>query len=296
MNNEMAYLLGMIVGNGCIQRGARETTVSVDIPHKKLKTELSMDVRVYVKASISDIQAVIEPLIATRVGFAQESNVTVLSFRKSNDDYLTRELLRYTGSASSHEYTRVHADVHSFSRDERLHLLRGFGDVTGYIRRSNYFFSKYMHRTYLEVPHNWELVADICNLLKSVDIPVQTVDWAHPNMRDPLLVKYKQGYPHFWKKEHQIKIWANEYLPVGYGVLHKREALERFSHELEEGLKESGRTPADVTHRFYWETSRDVKRPKPKHPSEDDPFIPAAIRGRHYDSWKEIARDLGYKE
>lgn len=30
MNVEMAYLLGMITGNGEIQRGATETTVSID--------------------------------------------------------------------------------------------------------------------------------------------------------------------------------------------------------------------------------------------------------------------------
>ena len=33
MNNEMAYLLGMITGNGEVQRGATETTIVVEIPH-----------------------------------------------------------------------------------------------------------------------------------------------------------------------------------------------------------------------------------------------------------------------
>jgi len=292
----MAYLLGMIFGNGEMQRGLTETTVSVEIPHKKLETEFSKDVRIYVKASIADIQAVIEPLIVTPIHFIQNPNVTVLSFRKTNDDYSMREILRYTGSASSHENIRIHPDVRSFSKDERLQLLKGFADVTGYIRRSNYFFDKFMHRIYLEVPHNWELVADICNLLKSVDIPVQTIDWAHPNMRDPRLVKYNQGYPSFWKKEHQIKIWANEFLPVSFAVLHKREALDQFSNELENGLKRTGKRIEEITHKFYWEATRDVKRPKPSHPCENDSFITATIRGKHYHSWREIARDLGYKE
>lgn len=34
MNNEMAYLLGMITGNGEIQRSLTETTISIDVPHK----------------------------------------------------------------------------------------------------------------------------------------------------------------------------------------------------------------------------------------------------------------------
>ena len=36
MNTEMAYLVGMILGNGEIQRGNRETTITIDIPYKNL--------------------------------------------------------------------------------------------------------------------------------------------------------------------------------------------------------------------------------------------------------------------
>lgn len=39
MNVEMAYLTGMILGNGEIQRGTRETTITIDIPYKNLYTE-----------------------------------------------------------------------------------------------------------------------------------------------------------------------------------------------------------------------------------------------------------------
>ena len=52
MNNEMAYLLGMITGNGEIQRGSTTTTISIDVPHKKLETEFQKNVGIYVKASI----------------------------------------------------------------------------------------------------------------------------------------------------------------------------------------------------------------------------------------------------
>lgn len=52
MNTEMAYLLGMITGNGEIQRGMTATTISIDVPHKKLETEFQKDVGIYVKASL----------------------------------------------------------------------------------------------------------------------------------------------------------------------------------------------------------------------------------------------------
>lgn len=295
MNVEMAYLLGMICGNGEIKRGASETTVSIEIPHKKLATESNSDVRIYVRASITDIRTVLEPLIGTGLNFTQQDNYSIIYFDKRNDEYIMREILRYIGNAVSHENIRIDDEVYSFTRDEKISFLQGFSDVTGYIRRSNYFFKPYMHRVYLEIPHNWYLVSDVCRLLKDVDIPVQAIDWAHPNMRDGNLVKYNEGKPDFWKKEHQIKIWANEFLPIGFAVLHKKEALEQFAEELIDGISDEGKDVNNLTHKFYWDSNGKSKT-KPIHPSENDEFIPSEIRGKHYDSWKDIAADLGYEE
>ena len=295
MNGEMSYLLGMICGNGEIRRGTVETTISIEIPHKKLVTENNNDVRIYVRASITDIRSILEPLIGTGLNFTQQDNYSIISFTKRNDEYMMREILRYIGNAVSHENIRIDDEVFSFTQDEKVSFLQGFADVTGYIRRSNYFFKSYMHRVYLEVPHNWYLVSDICRLLKDVDVPVQAIDWAHPNMRDGNLVKYNEGKPDFWKKEHQIKIWANEFMPIGFAVLHKREALGQFSSELVNGLESEGKEPVEVTHKFYWE-GKGINKVKPHHPGENDEFIPSEIRGQHYDSWKQIAQDLGYGE
>lgn len=295
MNNEMAYLLGMITGNGEIQRGLNETTIVIEIPHKKLETEFEKDVSVYVKASITDIREVIEPLVGIGLRFNQSKNVSYISFTKPNEDYLMREIIRYIGGATSHNNVRISPEVFKFSVDERKQFIKGFADVTGYIRRSNYFFDKKMHRVYFEVPQNWELVTDFCNLLKSVDIPVQNIDWAHPNMRDGNLKKYNEGKTDFWKKEHQVKVWANEYEPIGFAVIHKNEALEEFAQEQILYIESQHKKVSDVTHRYYWEMVG-KKKIKPEHPAESDEFIPEEIRGNHYDSWKEIANDLGYKE
>lgn len=295
MNVEMAYLLGMVTGNGEIQRGITDTTISIDIPHKKLETEFQNDVSIYVRASITDIRQVLEPLLGTSLKFTQNKNVSLLSFRKQNEDYLMRELLRFLGGASSSDNVRISPDVFSFTLDERRQFIKGFADVTGYIRRSNYAFSEPNYRVYFEIPHNWELVVDFCNLLKSVDIPVQAIDWAHPNMRDGNLKKYNEGKKDFWKKEHQVKVWALEYQPVGFVILHKQQALDYFANAQKEPYEKAKRDAAERLHRYYWELARKIKE-KPHHPGEDDEFIPEKIRGNHYDSWTEIAKDLGYGE
>ena len=47
MNNEMAYLLGMIYGNGEINNAFGRTSISIEIPHKKLETEDFHNVKIY---------------------------------------------------------------------------------------------------------------------------------------------------------------------------------------------------------------------------------------------------------
>ena len=263
MNTEMAYLLGMITGNGEIQRGMTATTISIDVPHKKLETEFQKDVGIYVKASITDIRQILEPLLGTALKFVQNPNISILSFTKQNEDYLMRELLRYVGYATSADNIRISPEVFNFTTDERKQFVKGFADVTGYIRRSNYAFKEPNYRVYFEIPNNWELVVDFANLLKSIDVPVQNIDWAHPNMRDGNLTKYNQGKPDFWKKEHQIKVWAVEYQPIGFAVIHKQEALDYFADKQRIDIEvQRKKHLSDVTHRYYWElVSRNRKKP-----------------------------------
>lgn len=292
----MAYLLGMICGNGEIQRTSFNTIVSIEIPHKKLETEEVHDVRLYVKASIADIRNILEPLIGAGLNFIQTSSSTILSFTKPNTDYLVRETNRFVGNALSHNDISIHEDIFRCSLDARRHFLKGFADVTGYIRRSNSYYKKYEHRVYIEIPHNWQMVIDICNLLKSVDIPVQTIDWAHPNTRDGDLKKHNEGLVNFWKKEHQVKIWANEFGPIGFGIIHKQQALDIFSDELAAAYTKLGKDLKSKTHKYFWESQRKTNKIKPLHPGENDDSIPDTIRGKHFNSWKEIAKELGYHE
>lgn len=290
MNTEMAYLLGMILGNGEIQRDNSETRITIDIPHKNLYTDDLKDVQIYVKASTVDIRSIVEPLIGNNLTVTQNKRSTVLTFVKANDEYITREILRFIGNGRHHSTMRMDPSLFSLTVDEKKALLRGIGDVTGYIRRSNIAYGQEgAHRVYIEIPGNWYMVIDIANMLKAVDVPVQTIDFGHPNFRDGNLEKYNQGKPYFWKKEHQVKIFANEYLPIGFNIKHKQDALEKYSEELLEFID-----PAK-THKFYWEKPI-RRRERPNHPHENDPSLPEEIRGKHFDSWTDLARLLGYGE
>lgn len=286
MNEEMAYLLGMILGNGEIQQNPTVTTVTIDIPHKNLKTDDGMDVDVYVTASLFDIQQILEPLLNQHLTPAQSPHSTQISFSRPNNEHVMREIIHFIGAGTQHATMHMNEDLFLITRDQKRALLRGIADVTGYIRKSNAAYGRHP-RVYIEIPRNWYMVIDIANMLKSVDVPIQTIDFGHPNFRDANLRMYNNGNPNFWKKEHQIKIYANEFLPIGFNVRHKQRALETYAAELLEELS------PESTHSFYWEKNI-RRRHKPVHPGETDNFLPQEIRGMHFDSWTELAELLGY--
>ena len=290
MNVEMAYLLGMILGNGEIQQGKTETKITIDIPHKNLYTDDMKNTSIYVKASLFDIQAILEPLIGQHFTQSETNRSTKITFSKANSEYVMREILRLIGSGTHHSTMKMNEELFSITTDERKALLRGIADVTGYIRKSNIAFGQEgAHRVYIEIPGNWYMVIDIANMLKTVDIPVQTIDFGHPNFRDSNLEKYNEGKTNYWKKEHQVKIFANEFLPIGFNIKHKQEALEKYADELLEFID------PEKTHKFYWD--KPIRRKnKPSHPAENDNSLPIEIRGKHFDSWQDLARILGYGE
>lgn len=76
-----------------------------------------------------------------------------------------RELLRYVGYATSADNIRISPEVFNFTTDERKQFVKGFADVTGYIRRSNYAFKEPNYRVYFEIP-NIGVGSRFCKFIK----------------------------------------------------------------------------------------------------------------------------------
>jgi len=312
-NPQFAYLLGMITGKGTIIRKRAVTEIRIEIPHKNLIIE-EMDAQISVKASITDIKEILEPLIGTRISVTSLKNKTILSFEKNNTDFLIREINRHMGNLTSCKDFRIPNDIFIAPSDIKKEFLRGLADVTGHIRSSNVAYGiSYNHRVYIEIPVNWFLVIDVANLLMDLDIPVHTINWGHPNIRDPYLKDYNRNKKDAWFREHQIKIFAEEFEKVGFKIIHKMKALTQLadvnkkewdkyvtnkinaskSETVKNKWKQKLGHIETFHHKYYWQVRR-VKKPKPHHPMENDQRIPAIIRGQHFDSWQEIAKALGY--
>ena len=312
-NAQLIYLLGMIVGKGTIKRGKTETTVIIEIPHKLLEIE-GQNAVISVKASLEDIRNVIQPLIGVSLTSISQKSKTIIQFNKPNADFLIREINRYLDNLSSWKNFRIPSDVMNSSKDMKKEFMIGLVDVTAHIRQSNKAYGiNYDHRVYIEIPQNWELVVDIANLLKSLEIPIHVINWGHPNIRDPNLKDYNKGNKNASFREHQIKIFAEEFLPIGFRIAHKKQALVKLSDQNKkewnkhvqnkiknarnEQIKQKYKLELNQLdekhHKFYWNT-RSPNKTKPIHPLEKDDRIPKKIRGKHFDSWKDICKKLGY--
>ena len=119
MNTQMAYLIGMILGNGEVQRKSDTTTITVELPHKNLIDDEGREVSVYVKSSLADIRCVVEPLIGHSLPIVQGKRVTQISFTKPNADYTMREIMRFIGNGVHHSTMTMNSELFSLSNDEK---------------------------------------------------------------------------------------------------------------------------------------------------------------------------------
>ena len=126
----MAYLAGMVLGNGEVQRDKDTTTVTIDIPYKKLEDDEGKDVAIYVKASLFDISGIIKPLINGDLSVSHTKHSAKLTFTKRNGDYAISELMRFIGNGINHTSMTLNKELFNISTDEKKELLRGIADVT----------------------------------------------------------------------------------------------------------------------------------------------------------------------
>lgn len=284
LTEDMAYLSGLVVGRGTIIKSQEINKLVVDFPFKNLEAvspidkEKKFDTQMYLANSLDKIVERLKKLGLDVGKHNDEDNkgVSLVISWKNTD--ITWQLLNYllNGDYSNYHSFRVPKAVFQSDKEKQKEFLRGYFDVTGYVRASNAAFGKEdQQRVYLEVDHrNWFLVLDIYKLMEKIGIPVQGVDFGHPNFRDP---QFKKAAG-FWAKEHQVKIYANQFLPIGSYLKHKQEVLNDLASMNKSGL--SG------------ETKESRVREKPAHPEEQSEKLPAFLQGKHFNHYLELVEFL----
>ncbi|MBU4056526.1 hypothetical protein KJ695_01290 [Patescibacteria group bacterium] len=189
---------------------------------------------------------------------------------------LTWQLLSYllNGNFSDYHSFRIPKAIFQADKEKQKEFLRGYFDVTGYVRASNSQFGREnQQRIYLEVDHrNWFLTLDLYKLFGKVGIFVESIDFGHPNFRDP---NFKKAAG-FWAKEHQVKIFANQFLPIGSYLKHKQEVLIDLAKMNKAGL---GDNAGEKQFRI---------REKAQNPEENSKKLPDFLKGKHFNHYSEL--------
>jgi len=278
LNEDLAYLLGLIVGKGVFVREGQTRRLVITFPYKSLVAEGYKSTYDKPLELSSSLDAIVNRIRKYGLDVAKENvnkNDISLIITWHRED-LSWQILKYL---LNDEFTDFHSfripkTIFESDREVQKEFLRGYFDTTGHIRKSNAAFGKEdQHRVYLEVDQrNWLLIADLAMLLENLEVPIHTIDFGHPNFRDPELKRAKG----FWAKEHQIKIFTNYFAKIGSYLKHKDEVLKEL---------------ADKTRTIYDEGNNERTfrvREKPANSEEGSEKLPEFLKGKHFNHWKEL--------
>jgi len=288
---DVAYFIGLVTARGEISDSGSVKRISIEFPFRNLEVE-------GIKKKIIQKDQILLSLDRVMNRVNELADVDMRKDESERSVYLIIETLKNTmflrntkmlmkGRSSYYEF-EVPDQIFESEESIKKEFIRGFADVAGSARWANRNrWGKC--RVYLDVlnsPLNWNLPIQICYLLQDhLGIPVDVIQWGHPNTRDPSLKEYKRGRKDAWAREHQIKIFADDFERIGFYMSHKQEILE----ELADYNRKKGFDKA----KFCKPPKR--KKNKPKHPSENSEKLPSQIRGKHYDSYWQICADMGCK-
>jgi len=289
LDPDVAYFLGLVTARGEIAEVSGVKRITIEFPFKNLEVE-GLKKKIVQKDQI---------LLSLRKAIARVNELADVNMREEEREhgvYLIVETMKNTmfwrnikalmrGKSSYYEFD-VPPEIFDAGEVAQKEFLRGYADVAGSARWANR--NKWgKSRVYLDILQpNWKQPRQLCRLIQDcLKIPVDTITYGHPNLRDPRLKEYKAGRKDAWAREHQIKIFADDFLKVGFYMSHKQEVLEELSDYNKAKRFDSAK--------FCCPPKRLMGKGRPIHPQETSDKLPKEVRGKHYNSYWEICKDLG---
>jgi len=276
---DISYLLGLITGRGEIQSTNDVKKIVIDFQYKALTSKAItrvFDQKLHIQTSLDPIIYRLQNLgINTRKNVTNSSISVTLTWDTDDISWMFIKFLINGTRFNYHDFA-IPEPVFETTDDNKREFLRGLCDVTAYVRRSNNDQTG-RHRVYIEISNrNWHLPIQLCELLQSLNVPMQYIGYGHPNIRG--------GNGTSWAKEHQLKIYAEDFVTIGFYITHKNEALLELSEYNKENFSNSKNLCDGTITR--------LKR-KPPHECETHEKLPDEINGQHFDHFKQICMCLG---
>lgn len=293
LDPDMAYLLGLIVGRGTIREISGKRQLIIEYPFRNLVAKginKSFDAKDKILLSLDEtINRLAELMEITPRKVAAENSVSIV-VESNKYGILWRNIDRFLLNKTSFREMEVPEILFSSSEDIKKEFLRGVADVTGSIGKGGRDQAG-RHRVYISVLNdNWNLPIQICKLLQEdpLNIPVNTIDWGHPNIRNGNLKDYNRGATQVWAREHQLKVYAEYFERVGFRIIHKNEILKELAGENRKNF------PKRITKKCNPLAKR--LREKKAHPEENSNKLPPELKGKHCDTYWQVCLELGCKQ
>jgi len=212
----------------------------------------------------------------------------VIDFKKEKS--ILSQLTTYLGGEINFDSFHIPEQFESESRDNKKEFITGIMDTAsfpaagGWLNRDGKNGLGRM-RSYFQLVRNWHLPVELCNFLKRMSLPIHTIDWGHPNIRDSSMEDYYNSNPTSWSREHQLKFFPEYYKEFKMRLSHKNKLFKELIDHNELVLFDS-MDDCDAP------TTIGMSKVKPFHFGETDPRIPTPARC-HVDSFWQVCHRMG---
>jgi hypothetical protein len=249
------------------------------------------------KSTVDSLNDVIIPFLKSLVGIKFEisgnKSMTLLIMDFSKNLELFNQIIKNFGSDTSFDAFHIPSVISTLEKHLKIEFVNGLLDTSGFPSPGGWLNRDGENghgrmRAYFQIVRNWHLPVEIDNFLRSeFKLPIHTIDWGHPNIRDGNLEDYFNTRATSWSREHQVKFFPEYYQHFSFRISSKQ-AL--FNELIAHNLKTVFNTPDD----WFPPSSFGKGKLKADHPGESDARIPIPAR-KHFDAFWQINFSMGCK-
>jgi hypothetical protein len=328
INNQIAYLLGLITGRGHIFKESK--FVAIEFSHanefaegiahchicgwlatQKKGTDGDLtcknpncgsDVLANRKKKYNQPQSTVDSLnnniipflsgeIEAKYDISGNKSMTLLVVDFSKNVTLFDEIVKHFEPDTSFDSFHIPSIVKFANSNCKIEFVNGLLDTSGFPSPGGWLNRDGENghgrmRAYFQIVRNWYLPVEIDNFLrKEFNVPIHTIDWGHPNIRDGNLEDYFNTRSTSWSREHQLKFFPEYFSQFTFRISSKKMLFdELLNHNLKTGFNERDD--------WFPPSKFGEGKVKANHPGENDSRIPEPAR-KHFDAFWQINFAMG---